>query len=54
MVVYQGKCVAVHPRSNASSYNGWHYLSALKRKLGALRNGEPFVSWQLLESLLEL
>ena len=25
----------------------WHYLSALDKKLGALRHGAPFVSWDL-------
>lgn len=56
-VVYQGQCIATHERSfvkNASSYNAWHYLSALKRKPGALRNGEPFLNWQLPAPLLEL
>lgn len=56
-VIYQGQCIAIHTRSfvkNASSYNAWHYLSALKRKPGALRNGEPFLNWQLPAPLLEL
>jgi len=33
------------------SYNPWHYLSALERKPGALRNGAPFLDWKLPEPL---
>lgn len=29
------------------SYNPWHYVSVLKRKPGALRNGAPFYDWEL-------
>jgi len=39
-----------HPRSfdkQHTTYNPWHYLPALKRKPGALRNGEPFLHWPL-------
>lgn len=49
-VITEDTCVAVHTRSfdkGKTTYNPWHYLSALKRKPGALRNGEPFVHWEL-------
>ena len=42
--------LTTHPRSFAkhqTTYNPWHYLPALKRKPGALRNGEPFLHWPL-------
>jgi hypothetical protein len=44
------QCVALHERifnTDQTSYNPWHYLSALKHKSGALRNGEPFKQWPL-------
>ena len=49
-VIAEGKEVAIHPRSfdkQKTTYNPWHYLSALERKPGALRNGEPFLHWPL-------
>lgn len=45
-----GMIIASHRRSfakYATVYNPWHYLSALKQKPGALRNGEPFLNWDL-------
>jgi len=56
-VVYDGKCVAQHERSfakNQTSYNPWHYLKALERKPGALRNGEPFLNWVLPDPVKQL
>ena len=32
-------------------YDPWHYVAVLKRKPGALRNGAPFVNWELPSSL---
>lgn len=29
------------------SYDPWHYLCVLQRKPGALRNGAPFIDWEL-------
>ena len=49
-VIAEGREVAKHPRSfdkQQTTYNPWHYLSALERKPGALRNGEPFLHWPL-------
>ncbi len=49
-VIAEGREVAKHPRSfdkQKTTYNPWHYLSALERKPGALRNGEPFLHWPL-------
>ena len=49
-VIAEGREVAKHPRSfdkQQTMYNPWHYLSALERKPGALRNGEPFLHWPL-------
>ncbi|WP_293602865.1 IS21 family transposase, partial [Polaromonas sp. 17-63-33] len=49
-VIADGREVAKHPRSfdkQQTTYNPWHYLSALERKPGALRNGEPFLHWPL-------
>jgi uncharacterized protein (DUF427 family) len=45
-VLAEGNVVAEHPRQfqrNVTVYNPWHYLPALQRKPGALRNGAPFV-----------
>lgn len=56
-VIYEGRCVAQHARSfikNQSSYNPWHYLKALQKKPGALRNGEPFLNWVLPEPIKTL
>jgi transposase len=42
--------VADHPRSfrrDQVVYDPWHYLPALSRKPGALRNGAPFKDWDL-------
>ena len=41
---------AVHPRSFARDplvCDPWHYLAVLEKKPGALRNGAPFVAWDL-------
>lgn len=56
-IIYLDQCIAVHERSfdkDKSSYNPWHYLKALNQKPGALRNGEPFLNWQLPEPIQEL
>lgn len=45
VVVHEGKTIAEHVRSfrrHHRMYNPWHYISALERKPGALRNGAPF------------
>lgn len=50
-------CMAMHAlcfTKNETSYNPWHYLSLLKQKPCALRNGEPFFGWKLPESIKTL
>lgn len=49
-MVYAQTVVAEHKRiydKGQTSYQPQHYLPLLKRKPGALRNGEPFKQWQL-------
>ena len=53
-VISNGEIVADHPRQfgrNKVVYDPWHYLSVLKCKPGALRNGAPFQGWELPASL---
>jgi len=45
VILHEGKIIGEHPRSfkrHQKVYNPWHYVSALERKPGALRNGAPF------------
>ena len=47
---YDGKLVGLHRRQygrDKTVYEPWHYLDVLKHKPGALRNGAPFVNWEL-------
>jgi hypothetical protein len=47
-VVYKDQLVAEHIRSfkrDGISYDPWHYVDALKKKPGALRDGAPFKQW---------
>jgi hypothetical protein len=49
--------IGEHPRRfsrNQVSYDPWHYLAALQRKPGALRNGAPFKDWELPPPLMEI
>jgi transposase len=49
-IVYEERIVAEHARSfdrYQTIYNPWHYVPALARKPGALRNGAPFAGWSL-------
>ncbi len=53
-VAKDGKVIASHVRQfgkDKAIYNPWHYVSLLERKPGALRNGAPFIEWDLPESL---
>lgn len=53
-VVCDGQVVAEHRRlfgRGGARYNPMHYLKALERKPGALRNGRPFVEWQMPPAL---
>jgi len=50
MIVSDGRVVGEHERhfgENKTVFNPWHYVSALERKPGALRNGAPFKDWDL-------
>jgi transposase len=56
-VIADSQELAVHPRSfekQRTTYNPWHYLPALKRKPGALRNGEPFLHWPLPKPIKQI
>ena len=50
----EGRIVARHARvfgRGHTVYDPWHYVPALVRKPGALRNGAPFKDWVLPSSL---
>ena len=50
VVLLDGEIVAEHPRQfgrDKTVYDPWHYVPVLQRKPGALRNGAPFMGWQL-------
>ncbi len=49
-----GRPVGSHPRCfgrDQTIFDPWHYVPALARKPGALRNGAPFKDWVLPTSL---
>ena len=49
-VVAQNAVIAAHPRVFGRDQlicDPWHYLPVLEKKPGALRNGAPFVAWDL-------
>ena len=53
----EGKIVGEHVRSferDRTFFDPWHYVSALEKKPGALRNGAPFKDWALPPALLEM
>ena len=55
--VQNGKTVGFHLRHFGRDqvfYDPWHYLEALKKKPGALRNGAPFKEWNLPESIEQI
>jgi len=57
VVVCAGVVIAEHARCFARNqvvYNPWHYVAALERKPGALRNGAPFKDWNLPASMTRL
>jgi len=52
-----GKNVGEHVRSferDRTFFDPWHYVAALERKPGALRNGAPFKDWALPPALQEM
>ena len=57
LILHGGKVVGEHVRRfgrNQTVYDPWHYLPVLARKPGALRNGAPFLEWDLPPSLAAL
>lgn len=49
-IVAEGKVIAEHARRFGRDQlvcDPWHYLPVLERKPGALRNGVPFLAWDL-------
>jgi transposase len=57
VVVCEGEVVGTHARCferGQTIYNPWHYVAALARKPGALRNGAPFKDWNLPGSMSRL
>jgi transposase len=49
-VVANGKVIAAHPRVFGRDHlvcDPWHYLPILDKKPGAIRDGAPFVTWDL-------
>jgi transposase len=56
-MVADGKVVGEHVRSfgrGRTVFDPWHYVPALERKPGALRNGAPFRGWNLPTPVAEL
>jgi transposase len=50
VIVSNNEVAGEHPRQfgrNKTVFDPWHYLPALGRKPGALRNGAPFKDWDL-------
>ena len=57
VIANHGQVVGVHERQfgrGKTIFDPWHYLLALERKPGALRNGAPFKDWQLPEALIRI
>ncbi|WP_376750413.1 Mu transposase domain-containing protein [Stutzerimonas nitrititolerans] len=53
-IVAAGQVIAKHLRRFGRDQlvcDPWHYLSVLEKKPGALRNGAPFVEWDLPASI---
>jgi transposase len=57
VTVADGKLVGEHVRSferERTFFDPWHYVAALEKKPGALRNGAPFKDWALPPALQEM
>ncbi len=57
VMVADGTIVGSHLRSfdrDRTFFDPWHYVAALDKKPGALRNGAPFRDWKLPPALLEV
>lgn len=56
-IVAQGAVIAAHPREFGRDRlicDPWHYLPVLDKKPGALRNGAPFVAWDLPQPIQQV
>jgi transposase len=57
VVVVRNEVIAEHKRHftrNISYFEPWHYVPLLDRKPGALRDGAPFVGWELPEAMQQI
>ncbi|MDF1671182.1 MAG: hypothetical protein P1U83_16385 [Roseovarius sp.] len=58
IVVVAGRdVIAEHKRHftrNVGYFEPWHYVPLLERKPGSLRDGAPFVDWQLPDTMLRI
>jgi transposase len=57
VIISEDKVIGEHVRlfgRDQTAYDPWHYVPLLERKPGALRNGAPFVKWDLPESILQM
>jgi transposase len=57
VVVAGNEVVAEHKRHftrNISYFEPWHYVPLLDRKPGALRDGAPFVGWELPKAMQQI
>ena len=57
VLVSAQEVIAEHRRRftrNVSYFEPWHYVPLLERKPGALRDGAPFVNWQLSEPMRQI
>ncbi len=57
VIVREGELVGEHRRhfgSGKTVFDPWHYVPALARKPGALRNGAPFRHWNLPEAIARI
>jgi hypothetical protein len=55
VMVAEGRVIATHQRSfkrDHYQFEPWHYVSLLKQKPGALRDGAPFMHWDLPPALV--
>ena len=56
-VVAHGEVIAAHQRQFGRDKlicDPWHYLPVLEKKPGALRNGAPFVDWELPKAIQQV
>ena len=57
VLVANQKVIAEHKRhftKNISYFEPWHYVPLLSRKPGALRDGAPFLEWELPTSINQI